>query len=255
MTDKIAVVILSAGQGKRIGKVYSGVPKALLTVGGEPMIRRMVRSVEQSGVASEIVDVVGPTIYDAIRDALPGSVKLAIQEQPLGTGHALGCARGSVRAAHVISLYGDHPFITPETIKAVAAKHLKTGATLTLATVKVTDFEDWRSFFYDWGRIIRDASGHFFRITEFKDCTPEEKKITEVNPGFYCFESAWLWNHIDRLQNTNAQGELYVTDLLAMAVSEGMRVESVLVTDPRTAIAINTPEHLELAEKLVNEVI
>src|SRR3989338_7591685 len=133
MTDSVAVVILSAGQGKRIGKVYSGVPKALLPVGGVPMIARMVKAVQESGIASEIVDVVGPTIAEAIRAVLPPTVTLAIQEQPLGTGHALGSARGSVSSPHVISLYGDHPFITPETIRAVARKHLETGATLTFA--------------------------------------------------------------------------------------------------------------------------
>lgn len=253
-TDQIAVVILAAGQGKRIGKVYSGVPKVLLPVGGEPMLRRLVRSVEQSGVASEIVVVTGPTIKNQIRAALPSTVKIAIQDQPLGTGHALGCARHAVSADHVMSLNGDHPFMTPETIRSLAGKHLETGATLTLAAVRVPDFLDWRTFFYDWGRIIRDASGRFLRITEFKDCTDEERKITEVNPGFYGFVSNWAWEHIDQLQTTNVQGELYLTDLLAMAVSEGKRVESVEIADPRTAIGVNTPEHLQLAEQLALQV-
>lgn len=254
MTDKIAVVILAAGQGKRIGKVYSGVPKVLLPVGGEPMIRRLVRSVEASGVASEIVVVTGPTIKDQISAALPTGVKIAIQNEPLGTGHALGCARGAVLAEHVMSLNGDHPFMTPETVRSLAQKHLTTGATLTLAAVRVPDFLDWRSFFYDWGRIIRDASGRFLRITEMKDCTGDEKKITEVNSNSFCFATSWIWDHIDRLQTTNAQGELYLTDLLGMAVAEGVRIESVEIADPRTAIGVNTPEHLQLAEQLISQI-
>ncbi len=252
--NSIAVVILAAGQGKRIGKVYSGVPKVLLPVGGEPMIRRLVRAVQASGVASEIVVVVGPTVADQIRVALPSTVKLAIQDQPLGTGHALGSARSAVTGEHVMSLNGDHPFMTPETVRLLAEKHLATGATLTLATVKVPDFLDWRTFFYDWGRIVRDVSGRFLRITEMKDCTEEEKKITEVNSNSFCFATNWVWDHIDLLRTDNAQGELYLIDLLSMAVSEGQRVESVEISDPRTAIGVNTPEHLQLAEKLNNEI-
>lgn len=250
----IAVVILAGGMGKRLGKVHSGIPKMLLPVGGEPMIRRLVRSVETSGVASEIVVVVGPTSTDQFRAVLGDRVRFVIQDQPLGTGHALGCARNAVSAEHVMSIYGDHPFVTAETIRSVAEKHLGSGATLTIATVQVPNFEDWRTFFYDWGRIIRDALGKFLRITEMKDCTEEEKKITEVNPGFYCFKSSWVWAHIDRLKPTNAQGELYLTDLLEMAVAEGVRVESVSIADPRTAIGVNTPEHLELAEQLVRRI-
>ena len=101
-----------------------------------------------------------------------------------------------------------------------------------------------------WGRIVRDASGRIVKNQEAKDATEEEKEIKELNPGIYAFDAAWLWEHLPELQNKNASGEYYLTDLIGMAIEEGEDVATA-PADPFEVIGINTPEELARAEKLL----
>jgi bifunctional UDP-N-acetylglucosamine pyrophosphorylase/glucosamine-1-phosphate N-acetyltransferase len=118
-----------------------------------------------------------------------------------------------------------------------------------MMTTTLSDFEDWRKNFYHWGRIVRHQD-RVEAIVEFKDATVEIKEIKEVNPGFYCFEYGWLKKNVNKLENKNAQQEYYLTDLVQIACSQGIKVGTILI-DPREAVGINSKEELEVAESLI----
>lgn len=120
---------------------------------------------------------------------------------------------------------------------------------ITLATVKVKDFNNWRNNFSHWGRIIRKGT-RVAGITEFKDATDKEKKIKELNPALYSFDAKWLWKNLKKLKNENAQKEYYLTDLIKLAFSDGQKINSFEI-DPREAIGINSKEELEVVERLL----
>ena len=119
-----------------------------------------------------------------------------------------------------------------------------------MMTTTVQDFEDWRRPFYDFGRIVRNAGGEVVGIVEKKDATPEQLSIKELNPALFCFDAQWLWKYLPNIQNKNAQGEYYLTDLIHMAIGDGFRIASMNI-DPLESIGVNTPEHLALAERLL----
>jgi bifunctional UDP-N-acetylglucosamine pyrophosphorylase/glucosamine-1-phosphate N-acetyltransferase len=141
---------------------------------------------------------------------------------------------------------GDNPLLTMETMKRLVAEHDETGAVLSLATLHTDN-----PAFYNFGRIIRDENGHVAAIREYKDATEEEREIKEVNPGLYCFSDKWLWNALDKLNRANAQGEYYITDLLAIAIEEGQEVASVEMETWQETLGINTPEQLAEVEKWI----
>ena len=119
-----------------------------------------------------------------------------------------------------------------------------------MATTTVQDFNDWRKPLNDFGRIVRDEKGNIQASVEKRDATPEQLKIQELNPSFYCFKAEWLWENLKKIDKKNAQGEYYLTDLVRIAIDQGKRVETVDV-NPLETLGVNTPEHLELVRKLV----
>lgn len=245
--NDFAVVILAAGKGKRMG---GGVPKVLRLVGDKPIIRHLVDSV----LASEVTEKPVVVVCDEdtlIQDVLGKSCDYAVQAEQLGTGHAVACARSLLegKAKRVLVFYGDMPFVSKETIWKLKEMESKDDGVLILFTTEVSDFADWRRSFYNFGRIIRDKKGEIIAIKEKKDCQSEDFEIKEINPGFYCFDSAWLWSHLEKLDNKNSQGEYYLTDLVKQAMVEGHKIHSIKI-DPRECIGINTIEELVLANKL-----
>jgi len=247
---KFAVVVLAAGQGKRMG---AGAPKVLRELFGRPMVSYLVEAIQKSGVTNRPVVVVSPD-HNLVQEALGDSCDYVIQPKQLGTGHAASCARSFLQgqADKVIVLYGDCPLIKPETIIDLKNKCEQNHNILSLFTTEVENFEDWRSIFYNFGRIVRDANGKIRCIKEKRDAGAAELLIKEVNPGLSCYDADWLWSHLDKLDNKNAQGEFYLTDLIKMAIDEGSEIVTVKV-DPRECLGINTPEELEIAKKLLNK--
>jgi bifunctional UDP-N-acetylglucosamine pyrophosphorylase / glucosamine-1-phosphate N-acetyltransferase len=244
MTNKI--IILAAGKGKRMG---SDLPKALFPLRGRPMIEYLLDSVFSSGVDVEPIIVVSPDREEMMRKNLAKyNLCYALQTEQLGTGHAAACARESIvhTVENIIVLYCDHPFISAASIKKISEEQ----NVLSLMPARVEDFSDWRQNFYHWGRIVRDAENKIKKISEFKDSTEEEKKITEVNPGIMGFNSAWLWENIAKLKNLNAQQEYYLTDLVHLAFEQGHQVGG-LIIEPHEAMGINSQEELKIAESLI----
>ena len=240
------VIILAAGEGKRMG---SDLPKALIPLNGEPMIKRLLREIIASGVCDRPVIVVSPKNGETIKRALAEfNCDYAVQDKQLGTGHAFASAKEFVgpEVKNLIGFYGDHPFVKKETIQKLINAH---KGKLTMMTVTLPDFKDWRANFEHWGRIIRDAKGEITEIKEFKDADEKTREITEVNPSFFAFDSAWFWENVDQLKNNNKQGEYYLTDMVKIATQSGIRIAS-LPIDAREAIGVNSPEELKIAESL-----
>ena len=242
---KFGVVILAAGQGKRM---KSNLPKVAVPLKGRPMIEYLVKSCIESGIDKNPVVVVSSDNKDIISEILKNyDCRYAIQSEQLGTGHALACAKSELADANkIISFYGDHPFVSPATVKKLAGCH---NGVITLMTVTVSNFDDWQKVFYNWARIIR-RDGQIKAIVEFKDAIEEIKKIKEVNPGFYCFDSQWLWQNIDNIKNNNVQQEYYLTDLIKFAFEQNQRINSTEI-NIKEAVGINKPEELAIAEKLI----
>ncbi len=245
----IQIVILAAGHGKRMGR--EDLPKVLVHLRGQPIISHLLKSLKESGVDNRPVLVIGQKA-DQVKEALGEGYEYIIQEEQLGTGHALACTKDFLinKVDNIFVLYGDHPFVSALTIKALVSSHRTSGAEITMATVKVSDFEDYRNSFYEFGRIVRNSFSSLEKIVESKDANENELKITEVNPGYYCFKAKWLWNNLAKLNNNNKQQEYYLTDLVGLAVSQGNKINT-LEINSFEALGINTPEQLNLLNSLI----
>jgi len=244
------VVILAAGKGRRMGVAL---PKVLCEVGEKPMVGRLVESILQSGVTERPVVVIGYGT-EIIKKYLGTKCSYVLQTEQLGTAHAVYCTKDYLTGVDdVLVLLGDHPFLKSKTISELAAAHEQSKATLTMMTVQLPNFEGWYKVFEDWGRIIRDERGEIRAIVEKRDASPEELKIAEVNPSFFCFNANWLWENLPKLNCDNAQGEFYLTDLVYLAISQKQKVQSSVVTNPVEAVGVNNAEQLELARSLAGE--
>jgi bifunctional UDP-N-acetylglucosamine pyrophosphorylase/glucosamine-1-phosphate N-acetyltransferase len=166
-----------------------------------------------------------------------------LQAEQHGTGHAVRCATGAFTGfvGDVLILYGDVPFIRPATLRAIVDAHRAGDADLTLLTVR---FEDPTGY----GRILRDHEGHVVGIVEERDATAAERAITEVNPGFYAVRAEVLFPLLAELRADNAQGELYLTDIISLAARAGRRIRSVETGSRDEVAGINTRAELARME-------
>jgi len=231
------VVILAAGQGTRM---KSRLPKVLHPLGGQPLILYSVRAAASISEAPPVL-VIGHGA-DEVSAVVGDAARYVIQAEQLGTGHAVAQARGMLqeRSQHVLVMYADMPLLREETLRTLYEEHKNHGWPVSMLTV-LTDRP--RGF----GRIIRDAGGRVQAIVEEAHASPEQLAIREVNPGVYCFEAGWLWDHIDQLP-LSPKGEYYLTDLIEMAVREGKEIHTLTVSDPDETLGINTRVHLAEAE-------
>jgi len=242
------IIILAAGKGTRMGAVE--LPKVLVLLKDRPMIKYLLDSVVDSAVDSRPLIVVSPENKEIISQELKDyNLEYIIQDQQLGTGHAVASARDYLddQVDNVVVLYGDQPYLKIESIQKFAAIKQKA---LTIMPSPLPDFEDWRHNFYHLGRIMRGMNGEVERIVEFKDATEEEKLVTEINTGFMSFNKDWLLKNLDNLKNNNKQGEYYLTDLVKIAFEEGSTVGTIAI-EAREAMGINTLVELNVAEGLL----
>lgn len=244
-----SIIILAAGKSRRMG---GNGPKVLQRIGDHTLIEHLLEGVEGSRICKKPIMVVGYGA-DQIKEVVGQRCEYVFQEGQLGTGHAVSCAREALegKADNVMILYGDHPFLSSSTIRKLNLLHEKEGCVLSMMTLCVMNFDDWRAPFADFGRVIRDESGRIIEIVEKKDATEGQLKIREGNPSFFCFKADWLWKNIDLLENNNAQKEYYLTDLVGLAIKQGHEIASVGI-DPFECLGVNTPEHLEIARRLAH---
>lgn len=251
--NDVGVVILAAGENKRM---QMDIPKVMIPLGGKPLIGHVLDAVYAAGICRKpiiVVSEISPS-RRLIQEYLKDKAEYSLQDQPLGTGHAVSCAKTPLkgRAQHVVVLYGDMPFITPSSIVRLAQFHREASVPVTLMTTSIVDFEGWRSQFAQFGRIVRERNGHIERIVEAKDATEKELQIKEVNPAYFCFRADWLWRQLRFLKNNNAKAEYYLTDLVEMAIERKEGVQSIEI-EPNEAMGINTQEDLHYAEQNWNE--
>ena len=239
---------MAGGKGVRM---KSEKPKALVMFKNKPLIQHILDTISTLRLPIKPVIVVCHKKED-IKEALGNDYIYAEQEKPLGTGHAVASAKGSVNPSHktVLVLSCDQPLISKETIERLLKKHNEKKPTITIATVLMPDFEEWRSSLRHFGRIIRKADQSLEEIVEFKDATEKEKMVKELNPAVYAFDSDWLWKNIGLIKNENAQGEYYLTDLIKIARGQGKKIEAVPVANIIEGLQPNTKEELEILEKI-----
>lgn len=246
---KNAILVLAAGKGPRMG---SEKPKVLVDLNGKPLIKYLLDSLDSEFSKSDIYIVVGYE-RELVKDVAGQDYNYVEQNEQLGTGHAVMCAKDSLsnKFDNILVLYGDMPFISIQTINEILNKHSSNNADLTMATISVDNFDDWQSCFYDFGRIVRDKNKNPIKIVEKKDATEKELEIKEVNPSYFCFNSNWLWEKITEIRQNNSQKEYYLTDLLSLAIKSNAKIETVSI-NPKEGIGINTPEQLKFAEKIID---
>jgi len=237
----LAVVILAAGLGTRM---KSDVPKVLHEVCGRPMLSYVIDAA-LSVSPERIVVVTGPE-QEAIAAILPVGCERAVQQERRGTGDAV---RAGLEPLHdfdgdVMVLMGDAPLVDGQFLRDFIDAHAAGGSRATVATAVLTDA-------VHYGRILRGPGGAVRRVVEARDAGPEELLLTEVNTGFYVFDAALLRAVLPRLEPANAQAELYLTDVIHLALDGGESVEAHIAADAEVMLAINSRVELAAVNALM----
>ena len=240
-----SAIVLAAGKGTRM---KSDLPKVMHHANGRPMVEWVVAAARAVG-CSPVVLVIGHGA-DVVRGhfQVAEDVEFVMQMPQLGTGHAVDQARELFARGElgdeVLVLCGDGPLIRPHTLQVLLDTHRESGAAATLATAVIADPSGY-------GRIERDAHGSFRRIVEQKDATPEQLKINEINPSYYCFRTADLFDALRRVTNQNASGEYYLTDVFELLLRDRKRVSVVDAVPPEDVLSVNTPEQLAEVSRIL----
>lgn len=243
----LAAVILAAGKGTRMNEgSASPIPKVMFEANGKPLLYYAVKNVQDAGI-KRVIAVVGYK-QEMVRGYFSEKIEYAVQMEQLGTGHAAMMARenliGQVEA--VVVCYGDMPLFKPETIKNLLITYQQEKPTIAMLSVDFADPNFWA-----FGRILRDEDGYVSEIVEQRDCTEEQKQISESNPGFYIFDAEWLWQNFEKLSTNNAQKEYYLTDLIKIAKDQGKKIIAVKVSSEEEVLGVNNPEQLKEAENIL----
>ena len=240
MSDAVMAVVLAAGKGTRM---KSNLPKVLHPLLGKPMLAYAVAAAQEATGAPPVV-VVGHQAGRVQQAFAETGVRFVVQDPPLGTGHAVQQAQQAAQDARwVLVTNGDMPLLRGETLRRLVEAQRAHAGPITMLTVIA---DDPRGF----GRVMRDEQGFVRAIVEEADATPEQKAIRELNVGAYCFDAAWLWEHLPRLP-LSPKGEYYLTDLIGLAVAEGRSVQALTLEDSTEAIGVNTRVHLAEAMRVL----
>ena len=243
MEQDIAAVILAAGKGTRM---KSNKSKLVHKIYGKELVKRAVETAKKADI-EDIIAVVGYK-KEQVQEVLGDSVNYAIQEEMLGTGHAVLQAEKYLQNKNgkVVVLNGDVPIIRPETIKNLIQKSNDNKEYATLVTAEYDDPTGY-------GRIIRDVGGSVQEIIEEKDASEEQKQIQEINAGIYCFDIQELLKALKELKPDNAQGELYLTDIVKIMNRKGLKTGAVKVKDNTEILGVNDRIQLEMLTKVLQK--
>jgi bifunctional UDP-N-acetylglucosamine pyrophosphorylase/glucosamine-1-phosphate N-acetyltransferase len=234
---RIAIAILAAGKGTRLKSKH---PKVLHEVGGKPLLAHVIAAATNVVPAQDVYAIVGHEA-DRVRQAVAhAGINFILQKEQRGTGHALMVAREALAPYdQIIVLSGDAPLITPQTIQKLVDFHNAKRPAMTILTAQLQDPTGY-------GRVIRKSqkSANVKAIVEEKSATPSQRKIREINSGFYAFDANPLFVHIDELSNDNPHGEFYLTDMAAILGKAKKRVMAVAANDPHEIMGGNTRAEL-----------
>ncbi|MDT8316607.1 MAG: bifunctional UDP-N-acetylglucosamine diphosphorylase/glucosamine-1-phosphate N-acetyltransferase GlmU [bacterium] len=239
-----STIILAAGKGTRM---KSSLPKVLHAVCGRPMIDYPLIEAKKAGT-KEIIVVIGHGA-EAVKASLKeeGQLSFIIQEEQLGTGHAVKITENAIKDKDlpIVILCGDAPLIRSSTISRLVSSHIENRNVVTVLTADMD-----RPAGY--GRIIKDGS-EIRKIVEEKDATYEEKCISEVNSGVYCVDGRFLFEALKKVGSNNAQGEYYLTDIIAICGDSKLKVSSSRLVDSGEILGINSRKDLAEANRLMRE--
>ena len=238
---KLKTLILAAGKGTRM---KSDLPKVIHKVNGIPMVKKILNELEKLGTEENIL-ILGHKIEEILEEL--GEIKYAVQEEQLGTGHAIMQAENLLKdyEGDVMILCGDTPLLRHETLKAMYEAHKKSGVATTILT---SVYENP----FGYGRIVKDGE-KVTAIVEEKEADEETKKIKEVNAGVYCCNAKELFAALKKVTNNNEKGEYYLTDIVGIQVGEGKTVASFVLEDNREILGVNSKVELAEASKILRE--
>jgi bifunctional UDP-N-acetylglucosamine pyrophosphorylase/glucosamine-1-phosphate N-acetyltransferase len=236
MPESTAAVVLAAGKSTRM---VTDMPKVLHEVCGRPMLAYVVDALRAAGV-SRIICVVGYRKDDVINTFRnEPDITFVEQTEQKGTGHAVMVCRDALADfdGNLVIIAGDMPLVRSETLELLVKTHKTQNSAVTLATAVLDNPTSY-------GRIVRDTYGNLEGIVEEADCTPEQKKIKEVNPSYYCFNSKLLFSALQQVRPNNVKGELYLTDALQILIKEGHRAVAITAVAAEDAMGINSRQDL-----------
>jgi bifunctional UDP-N-acetylglucosamine pyrophosphorylase/glucosamine-1-phosphate N-acetyltransferase len=232
-----AAVILAAGKGTRM---KSGKAKVLHELFFKPMLHHVLDSVAGSGI-EQVAVIVGHQRQRVLDSLAAYSFTSVTQEEQLGTGHAVLCAESACSSVgQVMILCGDTPLIRPETLEAMVTAHEQSGSVLTLMTTMLDDP-------FGYGRVISDADNHILEIVEQKDASAEQQEIKEINAGIYLVDAGFLFTSLKQVGTDNSQGEVYLTDVVAIAAEQGYKVNKFLHSPAIDVLGVNSRVELSQA--------
>src|SRR6478735_5564990 len=247
-----AVIVLAAGEGTRM---KSTTPKVLHTIGGRSLVAHAIRAARETGPdhLAVVVRHERDRVAEHVAQVDPDAV-IADQDEVKGTGRAVECALEALPqglTGTVVVTYGDVPLLTADTLSGLVAAHASSGSAVTVITSTLADPTGY-------GRVIRGAGGHVEAIVEQKDATDDQRAIREVNSGLYAFDAAVLREALAEVGTDNAQGEKYLTDVVAIARSRGLAVDAHLVADLWQTEGVNDKAQLarlgaELNRRIVDQ--
>lgn len=243
MEQKLKAVVLAAGKGTRLQTEGFDLPKVMRLANGKPLLHYVLRAL--SFIPAEDITIVVGYKKEDVKSHFFG-YKFAEQAEQLGTGHAVSCAleQSGIRDGAVLVCCGDMPLLKEETYRALVEEHLNGGFDCTMLT-------GTSSLPLPYGRVIRGEDGAFLRIVEDRDCTQEEKAITELNSGVYVFSAGMLNTALRSVNNNNAQGEYYLTDVPPIIESLGGKIGVCRRELGCEIIGVNTVEQLQQVEEII----
>ncbi len=243
MIENVAVIILAAGLGKRM---KSDKAKVLHEIQGRPMILYVVETARKIA-GDDVVVVIGNQAQE-VRAIISDTAELffAYQDQQLGTGHAVLCALPQIpeHCDQVIILCGDVPLIQPETIAALVEDHLRARRDVSLLAVEMDNPSGY-------GRVLLDDNRQISAIIEEADANADQKRIKLINSGIYCIDKAFLLQALPEIRPDNAQGELYLTDIMSIGYQEKRNMGVVVGTNCQKIIGINTCQDLATVDAIM----
>lgn len=237
-------IVLAAGKGTRLNSEAANRPKVLTEILNKSLIDYALEHIDF--IPEEDTFIVVGYKKEMVMDSVKGDYKFVVQEEQLGTGHAVMVTEPYFKDydGDVLVLYGDMPLIEKTTYQDMVELHKKSEAACTVLTAFVDNPPAY-------GRIIRDSEGNLVNIIETKDCDEEQIKIKEVNVGVYVFDSKLLFKALKGLNNDNKQNEYYLTDVPKMLINEGLDVQTHTIEDINQIYGVNTPEDLKLCEEII----
>ena len=239
--EDVMAIIMAAGKGTRMKSKNS---KLVQKIYGKEMVKRAVENAKKAGI-EDVITVVGYQ-KEQVMNVLGDTVKYAIQEEMLGTGHAVMQAVKFLegKKGRVLVLNGDVPILRPETINRLLDKSIDNKEAATLLTAIYDDP-------FGYGRIIRDEGGNIEGIVEEKDATDEQKEISEINAGIYCFDIEALLEALKDIKPNNSQGEYYLTDVIEIIGNKGLKTGAVIVEDNTEILGVNDRMQLQMVTKIL----